>query len=36
MAAPSRKLYGVQFHPEVTHTPWGTEILRNFLVHGCG
>lgn len=29
-------LYGVQFHPEVTHTPSGTEILRNFLgLAGC-
>ena len=27
----SRDLYGVQFHPEVVHTPKGTEILRNFL-----
>ena len=27
----SRKLYGVQFHPEVVHTPKGTKILRNFL-----
>ena len=27
----SRNLYGVQFHPEVVHTPKGTEILRNFL-----
>jgi GMP synthase (glutamine-hydrolysing) len=26
-----RKLYGLQFHPEVAHTPKGTEILRNFL-----
>jgi GMP synthase (glutamine-hydrolysing) len=31
-----RGLYGVQFHPEVTHTPWGREILRNFLVEIAG
>jgi GMP synthase (glutamine-hydrolysing) len=28
--------YGVQFHPEVTHTPKGSEMLRNFLVRVCG
>lgn len=28
-------LFGVQFHPEVTHTPRGTEILRNFLYCVC-
>ncbi len=28
-------LYGLQFHPEVTHTPQGTKILGNFLKHIC-
>ncbi|MFL5965471.1 MAG: glutamine-hydrolyzing GMP synthase [Gaiellaceae bacterium] len=28
---PDRKLYGVQFHPEVAHTPHGTDVLKNFL-----
>ena len=31
-----KKLYGVQFHPEVTHTQFGREILRNFLFSVCG
>lgn len=32
----TRKLYGVQFHPEVVHTPHGQEILKNFLYHVAG
>jgi GMP synthase (glutamine-hydrolysing) len=32
---PQRKLYGLQFHPEVAHTPRGGEILQNFLFHIC-
>ncbi|MEK7729414.1 MAG: glutamine-hydrolyzing GMP synthase, partial [candidate division KSB1 bacterium] len=31
-----RKLYGLQFHPEVTHTIAGRQILQNFLFHVCG
>jgi GMP synthase (glutamine-hydrolysing) len=30
-----RIFYGVQFHPEVTHTPHGTDLLRNFLLNAC-
>ncbi|MGH9866213.1 MAG: glutamine-hydrolyzing GMP synthase, partial [Candidatus Acidiferrales bacterium] len=32
----SRRLYGVEFHPEVLHTERGTEILRNFVFEVCG
>ena len=31
-----KKLYGVQFHPEVLHTVYGTDILKNFLYKICG
>ena len=33
---PQRHLYGVQFHPEVRHTPQGREILAHFLYQVCG
>jgi GMP synthase (glutamine-hydrolysing) len=33
---PSRGLYGVQFHPEVAHTPRGMDILKRFLYEACG
>ena len=36
MCDESRKLYGVQFHPEVTHSAYGNQILRNFLFDICG
>jgi len=32
---PERGIYGVQFHPEVAHTPLGGQILRNFLFEIC-
>jgi len=35
MSFPERKLYGVQFHPEVRHTSYGIEILKNFLFKVC-
>lgn len=32
---PSKKFYGLQFHPEVTHSPKGMESLRHFLIDVC-
>jgi GMP synthase (glutamine-hydrolysing) len=34
--ASDRPLYGVQFHPEVAHTPRGDEIISNFIFRICG
>jgi GMP synthase (glutamine-hydrolysing) len=36
LADPSRHLYGIQFHPEVAHTPHGRDVLRNFVVGLAG
>jgi GMP synthase (glutamine-hydrolysing) len=31
-----RGIYGIQFHPEVVHTPYGQQVLTNFLEGACG
>lgn len=36
MACPKNKWYAVQFHIEVSHTPWGIELVKNFLYRVCG
>ena len=36
IADPERKFYGVQFHPEVVHTPHGRDLLKNFTHNVCG
>jgi GMP synthase (glutamine-hydrolysing) len=36
LADPSRHLYGIQFHPEVVHTPRGRDVLRNFVLGIAG
>jgi len=33
---PARGMYGVQFHPEVAHTPRGMDVLKRFLYDACG
>jgi GMP synthase (glutamine-hydrolysing) len=35
-ADPARRFFGVQFHPEVAHTPRGREVLDNFVFRVCG
>lgn len=35
IASIDKPLFGIQFHPEVTHTPKGTELLKNFAVKIC-
>ncbi len=34
--SPQRSIYGIQFHPEVVHTPYGQQVLTNFLTEICG
>jgi len=36
LAAPDRNLWGIQFHPEVVHTPAGRDVLRNFVIGMAG
>jgi GMP synthase (glutamine-hydrolysing) len=36
VADPVRRLYGMQFHPEVENTPGGAQMIRNFLFNVCG
>ncbi len=35
MANVEKKLFGVQYHPEVSHTPWGVEVIRNNHTRNC-
>lgn len=36
IANDTNRIFGLQFHPEVAHTPYGMDILRNFVVQLCG
>ncbi|KAK5132309.1 GMP synthase (glutamine-hydrolyzing) [Meristemomyces frigidus] len=35
VAHADKEYYGIQFHPEVTHTPLGTQVIKNFAVNIC-
>ncbi|KAI9673078.1 MAG: GMP synthase (glutamine-hydrolyzing) [Trizodia sp. TS-e1964] len=35
IAHDSKPLYGIQFHPEVTHTPHGSQLIKNFAIDIC-
>src|SRR5690606_29475836 len=34
--SPEQRVYGIQFHPEVAHTPYGKDVLERFLKDVCG
>ena len=36
MANPEKRIYAVQFHPEVTHSEEGQKVIANFLYNVCG
>ncbi len=36
MGSAERRIYGLQFHPEVVHTPRGVDLLRHFIFDACG
>ncbi len=36
LESPSRRIWGIQYHPEVSHTPFGQQVIRHFLHHLAG
>ncbi len=36
MESPEQGMFGIQCHPEVVHTPFGTDVIKNFLFGPCG
>jgi GMP synthase (glutamine-hydrolysing) len=36
LESPERRIWGVQYHPEVSHTPYGQQLIRHFLHHLAG